>query len=143
MRLWLAQVDRRRASSSHQVCTVRQQRADSCLENVMCVRGQPDFDFTVCLGGDGTLLHYGSLYTSEVEAIPPVITLGLGTLGFMSSMGTLLCCVLPAFAQAAKYSLRVRLRQNLISVDCPLGACGRPPRLGELDSACTRCRWTG
>jgi len=48
---------------------------------------KPEFDFTICLGGDGTLLHYGSLYNTEAEYIPPVMTLGLGTLGFISSMG--------------------------------------------------------
>ena len=48
---------------------------------------KPDFDFCICLGGDGTLLHYGSLYRTEDEVIPPVMTLGLGSLGFLSSMG--------------------------------------------------------
>ncbi len=45
---------------------------------------KPDFDFGICIGGDGTLLHYSSLYSTESEPIPPVMTLGLGTLGFMT-----------------------------------------------------------
>ena len=50
-------------------------------------RPKPRFDLCICLGGDGTLLHYSSLYETESEPIPPAMMLGLGTLGFISSMG--------------------------------------------------------
>lgn len=42
-------------------------------------------DFGVTLGGDGTLLHYASLFPRKV---PPVISFSLGSLGFLLPFGT-------------------------------------------------------
>ena len=39
-------------------------------------------DFVVCLGGDGTILHASSLFQ---QAIPPVISFSLGSLGFLTN----------------------------------------------------------
>eukprot|EP01111_Echinosteliopsis_oligospora_P010429 TRINITY_DN3238_c0_g1_i2.p1 TRINITY_DN3238_c0_g1~~TRINITY_DN3238_c0_g1_i2.p1 ORF type:complete len:176 (-),score=18.41 TRINITY_DN3238_c0_g1_i2:39-566(-) len=39
------------------------------------------FDFIICLGGDGTLLHVNSLFKDRV---PPVMAFYCGTLGFLT-----------------------------------------------------------
>jgi NAD+ kinase len=39
-------------------------------------------DFVVCLGGDGVILHASNLFR---EAIPPVISFNLGSLGFLTA----------------------------------------------------------
>lgn len=39
-------------------------------------------DFTVCLGGDGVILHASTLFAG---AVPPVLSFGLGSLGFLTS----------------------------------------------------------
>lgn len=39
-------------------------------------------DFVVCLGGDGVILHASNLFR---EAVPPVISFNLGSLGFLTS----------------------------------------------------------
>lgn len=42
-------------------------------------------DFVLCLGGDGTLLHLSSLLKGNGDnAIPPVVSFGLGSLGFLT-----------------------------------------------------------
>jgi len=42
-------------------------------------------DFVLCLGGDGTLLHLSSLLTGNgANAVPPVVSFGLGSLGFLT-----------------------------------------------------------
>lgn len=38
-------------------------------------------DLVVTLGGDGTILHASSLFSSG--AVPPVLSFSLGTLGFL------------------------------------------------------------
>lgn len=38
-------------------------------------------DFVVCLGGDGLILHVSTLFT---QAVPPVISFNLGSLGFLT-----------------------------------------------------------
>lgn len=44
-----------------------------------------EIDFVLCLGGDGTLLHLSSLLTGNGEnAVPPVVSFGLGSLGFLT-----------------------------------------------------------
>eukprot|EP00939_MAST-03C_sp_MAST-3C-sp1_P001509 g1509.t1 len=44
-----------------------------------------DVDFVLCLGGDGTLLHLSSLLTGNgANAVPPVVSFGLGSLGFLT-----------------------------------------------------------
>ena len=40
-----------------------------------------DVDLVICLGGDGTVLHASSLFAQG--AVPPVIGLSLGSLGFL------------------------------------------------------------
>lgn len=39
-------------------------------------------DFVVCLGGDGVILHVSNLFT---EAVPPVVSFNLGSLGFLTT----------------------------------------------------------
>jgi NAD kinase len=41
-------------------------------------------DFGITLGGDGTMLHYSSLFQ---KIVPPVISFSLGTLGFLLPFG--------------------------------------------------------
>jgi len=41
-------------------------------------------DFAVTLGGDGTVLHYNSLFTKSWCVIPPVVCFSLGSLGFLA-----------------------------------------------------------
>ena len=38
-------------------------------------------DFVIALGGDGTLLRVSSLF--DVGAVPPVLGVNMGTLGFL------------------------------------------------------------
>jgi NAD kinase len=40
-------------------------------------------DFSVTLGGDGTVLHYNSLFKSS-KPVPPVVSFALGSLGFLT-----------------------------------------------------------
>ena len=45
-----------------------------------------DVDFGIILGGDGTLLHYASLFADErAKPLPPCISFGMGSLGFMTN----------------------------------------------------------
>jgi len=41
-------------------------------------------DFLVCLGGDGVILHAGSMFR---RALPPVLSFHLGSMGFMTNHG--------------------------------------------------------
>ena len=41
-------------------------------------------DFLVCLGGDGVILHAGTLFR---RALPPVLSFHLGSMGFMTNHG--------------------------------------------------------
>ena len=46
------------------------------------VTGHPEkIDLVVTLGGDGTILHASSLFSSG--AVPPVLSFSMGTLGFL------------------------------------------------------------
>ena len=45
-------------------------------------RLQDFVDFVVCLGGDGVVLHASNLFP---EAMPPVISFNLGSLGFLTN----------------------------------------------------------
>lgn len=40
-----------------------------------------NIDLVVTLGGDGTILHASSLFS--VDAVPPVLSFSMGTLGFL------------------------------------------------------------
>jgi NAD+ kinase len=42
-----------------------------------------EYDFIVCIGGDGTILH-ANTYFQNHEPIPPTICFGSGTLGFLT-----------------------------------------------------------
>jgi len=39
------------------------------------------FDFVICLGGDGTLLHMNTLFPTKV---PPILAFNMGSLGFLT-----------------------------------------------------------
>lgn len=39
-------------------------------------------DFVACLGGDGVILHASNLFR---DAVPPVVSFNLGSLGFLTS----------------------------------------------------------
>ena len=41
-------------------------------------------DFAVTLGGDGTVLHYNSLFALTKGPVPPVVSFALGSLGFLT-----------------------------------------------------------
>jgi len=42
-----------------------------------------EIDFSVCVGGDGTLLHLASI-AQDARAIPPVLPFAMGSLGFLT-----------------------------------------------------------
>lgn len=39
-------------------------------------------DFVACLGGDGVILHASNIFR---DAVPPVVSFNLGSLGFLTS----------------------------------------------------------
>jgi NAD+ kinase len=41
-------------------------------------------DFAITLGGDGTVLHYNSLFANTKGPVPPVVCFALGSLGFLT-----------------------------------------------------------
>jgi len=75
----------------------------------------PDVDFMVSLGGDGTLLHAFSMFDCE-EVVPPCVSFGLGSLGFLtpfriSEFEAILEQVIAAHdGEGVAVSLRSRLR---------------------------------
>ena len=51
-------------------------------------------DLVVTLGGDGTILHASSLFSTG--AVPPVLSFSMGTLGFLLPFRELIpCCSMP------------------------------------------------
>lgn len=50
-------------------------------DNEMCRKRPHTFDFVVTLGGDGTVLYASWLFQ---QIVPPVLSFGLGSLGFMT-----------------------------------------------------------
>lgn len=48
----------------------------------MIAQNQVTFDFVVTLGGDGTVLHASTLFQN---AVPPIISFSLGSLGFLTT----------------------------------------------------------
>lgn len=60
------------------------------------------FDFVVCLGGDGTLLHVSSLFR---ENVPPVLSFNFGSMGFLT----------PFDFESAREEL-----DRVLAGDCPL-----------------------
>ena len=58
---------------------------DAMSEEQLSGEVASEIDFVLCLGGDGTLLHLSSLLTGNGEnAVPPVVSFGLGSLGFLT-----------------------------------------------------------
>lgn len=49
---------------------------------MMCSELHERVDFVVCLGGDGVILHASNLFCN---AIPPVVSFNLGSLGFLTA----------------------------------------------------------
>jgi len=79
----------------------------------------PDVDFMVCLGGDGTLLGACAMFNRE-EVVPPCISFGLGSLGFLTpfrieDFEATLGKVLAAHSgEGIDVSLRSRLRCEVV-----------------------------
>ena len=76
-------------------------------------------DFVVSLGGDGTVLRAASLFTEDAP-LPPVVSLAMGTLGFLTPFDAggwegVLERVLGAAAQPVHCTLRTRLRCEVLA----------------------------
>ncbi len=52
------------------------------LSEMMCSELHERVDFVICLGGDGVILHASNLFRN---AIPPVVSFNLGSLGFLTA----------------------------------------------------------
>ena len=55
---------------------------DSILNNLLNSLLHERVDFIVCLGGDGVILHASNLFR---DAVPPVVSFNLGSLGFLTA----------------------------------------------------------
>jgi len=72
--------------------------------------GNDDPDFCVTLGGDGTVLSLASLFDVDGAPLPPVLSLAMGTLGFLT----------PFDARSAVPALAALLNANESPVYCTL-----------------------
>lgn len=59
----------------------------------------PPIDLIITLGGDGTILHLSSLY-STAGRVPPVLSFSMGSLGFLLPFRERRSSGLPALARA-------------------------------------------
>eukprot|EP00894_Picocystis_sp_ML_P004241 jgi/Pico_ML_1/54758/g625.t1 len=78
-------------------------------------------DFCVTLGGDGTMLHLAGLFAGEwnmQSALPPVISFGMGSLGFLTPFPfeqyqDKLARIMAAHKSPLYVTLRTRLRYDI------------------------------
>lgn len=102
-------------------------------------------DFVVALGGDGTLLRVSSLF--DAGAVPPVLGVSAGTLGFMMPIreSKILSSTLPpshsfladleAFPQAFEELIESRSAMLLrMRIQCVVSEDGKWVNPGEEDS---------
>lgn len=86
-------------------------------------------DAVVTLGGDGTILHAASLFSSTY--VPPILSFSLGTLGFLLPFSN--PPIIPVSStHLSSSSLSLRLRRRGWSapsrlIPCTLFACFPPP----------------
>jgi NAD+ kinase len=79
----------------------------------MCTRAPQTFDIVICLGGDGTVLYASWLFQ---HIIPPVLSFGLGSLGFLTKFdfGDYQNTLRRVFSEGFNVSLRLRFEATVM-----------------------------
>ena len=81
-------------------------------ETILSEENKGDVDLVITLGGDGTALHVASLFAKG--AVPPILGISMGNLGFLMPFGGLgytRSCALPVSCQADYIGLCTELQQ--------------------------------